>query len=99
MIVRLWRASVVEAHRKDFERIEEERLAPLLEQQAGFGGVLFLRQNEELTVMTLWDSRESAEKFNDSDAAVELTREVRERGYLICEPRVEVFEIHAGSFR
>lgn len=99
MIVRLWRAHIESARRSEFQQLEEERLAPLLETQAGFGGVLFLRQDGELTVMTLWDSRESADAFNASDAVVELTREVRNAGYLLSEPRVEVFDITAGSFR
>ena len=99
MIVRLWRAQIDPARRSEFQHLEEEHLAPLLEKQPGFGGVLFLRQDEELTVLTLWDSRQSADEFNGSQAVLELTDQVRSRGFLLSEPRIEVFDITAGSFR
>ena|SRR5438270_13701608 len=99
MIVRLWRAQIDPARRSEFQHLEEEHLVPLLEQQPGFGGVLFLSQDKELTVLTLWDTRASADAFNSGAAASELTQQVRDHGFLLSEPRVEVFDITAGSFK
>ncbi|GAC1658398.1 MAG: hypothetical protein NVS9B15_20070 [Acidobacteriaceae bacterium] len=98
MIVRMWRTAIDPAHRREFEHIEEEHLARLLEKQSGFGGVLFLARDDEATVLTLWESRDAADAFNGSVAAQQLTEEVRAKGFFHGEPRVEVFEVIGGSF-
>ena len=99
MIVRLWRAQISSSNRQEFEHIGEHHLAPLLERQDGFGGVLFLFKEDEATLMSMWRDREAAERFAACTEAQELAAKVRERGLIQGEPRVEIFEVAGGSFK
>ncbi|HEY0566388.1 MAG TPA: antibiotic biosynthesis monooxygenase [Terriglobales bacterium] len=99
MIVRLWRAQVSATHRKEFEHIAEQHLATLLEKQPGFGGVLFLHQEDEATILSMWTDRHSAEEFQGMPDVQRLASEVRDRGIVQGEPRVEIFEVSGGSFK
>lgn len=99
MVVRMWRAQVGPAQREEFRHIEEQHIAPLLERQQGFGGVLFLYQEDEIVLLTMWRDRECAEEFATLREVQELAEQVRERGIIQGEPRVEVFEVSGGSFK
>ena len=99
MIVRLWRVQISAAHRPEFEHIGEEHVAPLLELQEGFGGCLFLFQENEATLMTMWRDRAAAEQFSESPEALELGAQIRDRGLLRGEPRIEIFDVAGGSFK
>jgi hypothetical protein len=98
VIVRLWRAQVPAPQRQNLSYLED-RLAPLLEQHPGFGGVLFLFRDDEATVLSLWNDRASAESFNQLPEVVALSEQVRERGLIVGEPRIEVFDVIGGHFK
>ena len=98
MIVRLWRARYDVARRDEIEHIEETHLVPMLEQQDGFGGVLFLFRDGEMALFSMWRDRTCADDFADNPDLQALARRLRENGTITSEPSVEIFDISGGSF-
>lgn len=91
MIVRVWRATVLPGREAEYDDFARRVSQPMFERQEGFRGVLFARDGERCTVVTLW----SDPRDLDALAASPAYRDAVERITPLLGPDTAT-EVHAG---
>jgi heme-degrading monooxygenase HmoA len=100
VILRMCSAKIVPARLEQYLRFEQERYMPMLRKQAGFLGVLFLRQAEDHAAsFTIWEDTGAVEALQSSRSYWDTAYELAEGALLIGDQSVEVFEVEDGDLR
>ena len=100
MILRIWRTRLDPARMEEYRRFEAERCLPMLRKQAGFFGVLFLREAGGGAVsITIWEDRGTVDALESSPSYRKTTQELANSGLLGGEQSVEVLEVEGGDLR
>ena len=100
MIVRVWRAKIDPGRMEEYQRFEQERCMPMLRNQPGHLGELFLRQAEDQAAsLTIWEDAGVVEALQSSPSYRETVHELGESPLLARDQSVEVFEVEGGDLR
>jgi len=100
VILRVWRAKIVPARMEQYRRFEQEWYLPMLRNQPGLLGVLFLRQaKDHAASLTIWEDAGAVEALQSSRSYRETTHELAESALLAGDQAVEVFEVKSGDLR
>jgi heme-degrading monooxygenase HmoA len=100
VILRIWRARIIPARMEEYRRSEAERCLPMLRKQAGFFGVLFLREAGGGAVsITIWENMGAVEALESSPSYRKTTHELAKSELLGGEQSVEVLEVEGGDLR
>lgn len=96
MIVRLWRARVAPGRAADLESFARERSLPMFERQAGFEGVMFLRDGDDWITATLWRDADAVAALATSPSYDEVVREISVSDLLEGDQSVTTFTLVGG---
>ncbi|MEU4563641.1 antibiotic biosynthesis monooxygenase [Actinoplanes sp. NPDC023936] len=96
MIMRIWRTRVDEGHAVEYERFAAEQSLPMFAAQPGFRGLLFGRDGERCTVVTLWQDAAAADALETSPAYRETVARITAAGFLTGESTVERMAVHGS---
>lgn len=94
MIARIWSAQIDEDRASEYEAFAQESSLPMFRIQPGFCGVTMLRQGARCIVITTWSDRSAMAKLKESPTYAETVRRIEEKGFLIGNQLVEVYDIH-----
>lgn len=94
--LRIWRARVDLSRLSEYERFIAEHSQPMFAAQRGFRGVIFSRAAEEVVVLSGWGDTDALAALDTSETYQQSVRALSAKGVLAADPKVEVFEIHAG---
>jgi heme-degrading monooxygenase HmoA len=96
MIVRIWRTGLDLSREDEYRAFEETQSLPMFRQQAGFRGVLFLRQDGSAAALTYWESPEAVARLGESDTYRATVDRLEQTRLLRGSQTVEVFQVTAG---
>jgi heme-degrading monooxygenase HmoA len=100
VILRMRRAKINPARLEGYRRFEAERYMPILRNQPGFLGVLFLQQAENhAALLTLWEDEGTVEALQSSPSYRQTTHELSESVLLAGDQSVELLEVEGGDLR
>lgn len=91
MIMRMWRAIVLPGMGPEYDAFARDVSQPMFEQQAGFRGVIFARDDEHCLVITLWKDHDSIEALAGSASYGRTVGRIS--GLLRPETTTEVYEV------
>jgi heme-degrading monooxygenase HmoA len=92
-VARLWKTGIDPTRHGEFRDFEQRYSLPMFREQRGFLGVLFLHSAAGAAVLTLWASREDAERLAESSAYRATVARLEQTGLLRGEQTIEVFEM------
>ncbi len=96
MIMRIWRTLVDEGRTAEYERFAAEESLPMFAAQAGFRGLLFGRDGNRCTVVTLWQDEAAADALEVSPAYRETVARITATGFLAGVSTVDRLTVHAS---
>lgn len=94
MIARTWRTGVDPDRAAEYEAFARAISLPMFEQQAGFRGVLMLRDGGDCQVITLWEDMAAIEALGTSPSYVETVDRILAAGFLRGPQSVELSSAH-----
>jgi heme-degrading monooxygenase HmoA len=84
----------------EHRHFERERCMPMLREQPGFLGVLFLKYAEHhASSLTIWEDAGAVEALRSSPSYREIVRGLAASGLLAGDQSVEVLEVEGGDLR
>jgi|SRR4029453_9116597 hypothetical protein len=95
--VRIWRTRLDLTRLHDYDRFVEERSRPMFNSQRGFLGVLFSRRDDEVAVLSFSRDLNAVAALETSPNYQDAVRRISDAGFLVGEPRLDVYEVHGGS--
>lgn len=98
-IGRIWKTRIDAARADEYERFAREVSLPMFQQQAGFEGVVMLRDGADSTVITFWRSAEEAEALGRSPAYRQVVAWILDTGLITGEQSVALMHVHLSTFR
>jgi heme-degrading monooxygenase HmoA len=96
MIVRIWTTEIDESREDEYRRFEQDHSVPMFRQQQGFVGVVFLRRAGGAAAVTLWRSREDADRLPESTSYRETVQRLESTGLLRGAQAVELLELSSA---
>jgi heme-degrading monooxygenase HmoA len=94
MIARTWYTEIDPDRAEEYERFARDISLPMFRAQAGFAGVLMLRDGARCQVITVWRDREAIEALDRSPSYQETVAKIVARGFLRGEQGVEIIDAH-----
>lgn len=94
MIARTWIVDVDPAGLETYETFAREVSVPMFKQQAGFCGVLMMRDGATCQVVSLWSDREAVAALDTSSSYRATVAAIEVLGILSHARPVELFEVH-----
>jgi heme-degrading monooxygenase HmoA len=82
MVVRIWKATIDPARADEYERFAQERSLPMFRTQPGFRGCAFLRDDDDCTVVTLWERPEDIAGLEASAAYRNTVAAIMAAGFI-----------------
>lgn len=96
--VRIWRTHIDPDRLQEYQDFAAERSTPMFQTQPGCLGVLFSRWNDEVAVLSFWESQESIAALDSSPLYQREVKAIGDSGMLRDGSTIDIFEIHGGTF-
>lgn len=92
--MRIWRTLVDEGRTAEYERFAAEHSLPMFAAQPGFRGLLFGRDGNRCTVVTLWQDEAAADALEVAPAYRETVARITATGFLEGGSTVDRLTVH-----
>lgn len=96
MIIRIWRTEIDNARSAEYEYFAQVQSLDMFRRQVGFLGVLFLGNQKDRAVLTIWRDLMSVEALTHSSTYQDTAAKLNATGLLIGQTSVEVHEVQSG---
>lgn len=93
MIARTWRTRINERAAGDYDDFVRSKSMSMFRGQTGFLAALFISDQAERFVVTIWRDRSNVDALDDSPSYVETVRQLEATGILVGTSTVRVLEL------